>query len=187
VECHDNYTFYDFGFYALKESDSKVKDAARIALSLILLSIGVPFIHAGQEFFRTKRGVENAYNASDYINAIDYKRRDENIDIVNMVSDLIEIRKKYDCFRIAKKSEVLERVHTLEGATTLHTAGIMCENKDCQLYIFAKNDKSEYKVDVVSSEMIFDGFRKCSIKGDSYTLKEPGIYVIRKDSNVICR
>ena len=32
-----------------------------------------------------------------------------------------------------------------------------------------------------------DGFRKCSIKGDSYTLKEPGIYVIRKDSNVICR
>ena len=187
VECHDNYTFYDFGFYALKESDSKVKDAARIALSLILLSIGVPFIHAGQEFFRTKRGVENAYNASDYINAIDYKRRDENIDTVNMVRDLIEIRKEYDCFRISKKSEVLERVHTLEGATTLHTAGIMCENKDCKLYIFAKNDKSEYKVDVVSSEMIFDGFRKCSIKGDSYTLKEPGIYIIRKDSNVICR
>ena len=181
VECHDNYTFYDFGFYALKESDDRVKDAARLALSLIILSIGVPFIHAGQEFFRTKRGVENAYNASDYINAIDYRRRDENIDTVNMVRDLISIRKKYYCFRISDKQEVLERVHTLEGATTLHTAGIMCEDEEARLYIFTKNDKSEYKVDLCSSEMIFNGFRKCSIKQNTYVLKEPGVYIIRKD------
>jgi hypothetical protein len=98
-----------------------------------------------------------------------------------MVRDLISIRKEYDCFRISRKEEVLERIHTLEGATTLHTAGIMCENKDCSLYIFCKNGKSEYKVDLCSSEMIFDGFKKCSVKKDSYVLKEPGVYIIRKD------
>ena len=32
-------------------------------LSIVLLSQGVPFIHAGQEFYRTKHGEHNSYKS----------------------------------------------------------------------------------------------------------------------------
>lgn len=181
VECHDNYTFYDFGYYALKRKDSDVRNAARLALELILVSIGIPFIHAGQEFFRTKRGIENAYNASDYINAIDYRRRDEYIDNVNMVRDLISIRKEYECFRFSNKEEIEEKIHILDGVTCAHTAGLVAIEKDCSLYVIVKSDRTPFTFNLKDSYMIFDAFKKTSIKKDQYVLEEPGVYIIRKD------
>ena len=38
---------------------------------MVLLSQGIPFIHAGQEFYRTKGGHENSYNAPVRINQLD--------------------------------------------------------------------------------------------------------------------
>ncbi|MCR5231897.1 MAG: type I pullulanase [Acholeplasmatales bacterium] len=181
VECHDNYTFYDYGYYAISQSDEAVRNASRLALELILISIGVPFIHAGQEFFRTKRGVENAYNSSDYINMIDYRRRDEYIDNVNIIRDLIQIRKEYDCFRISTKEEVLERIHKLDGVTTLHTAGLVAQNDGFNLYVIAKNDSCDFELEIGKSEMIFDGFGRCSKKEEKYILQKPGVYIFRKD------
>lgn len=181
VECHDNYTFYDFGYYAISQSDEDVRNASRLALELILISVGVPFIHAGQEFFRTKRGVENAYNSSDYINMIDYRRRDEYMDNVNVIRDLIQIRKEYECFRISTKEEIIDRVHILDGVVTPHTSGLFVENDGFVLYVITKNDNEDFKVNVGKSEMIFDGFGKCSIVNTEFTLQKPGVYIIRKD------
>ena len=181
VECHDNYTFYDYGYYAVSQSDEAVRNASRLALELILISIGVPFIHAGQEFFRTKRGVENAYNSSDYINMIDYRRRDEYIDNVNIIRDLIQIRKEYECFRISKKEEVLERIHKLDGVTTLHTSGLVVECDGYELYVIAKNDSCDFELEIGESEMIFNGFGRCSEKQEKYILQKPGVYIFRKD------
>ena len=45
---------------------------------MVLVSQGVPFIHAGQEFFRTKQGVENSYKSPDSINKIDWNLADKN-------------------------------------------------------------------------------------------------------------
>lgn len=47
----------------------------------VLLNQGIPFIHADQEFFRTKGGIENSYNANDSVNKIDWKRKSKNEDI----------------------------------------------------------------------------------------------------------
>ena len=181
VECHDNYTFYDFGYYAINQSDEQVRNACRLALELILISIGIPFIHAGEEFFRTKRGVENAYNSSDYINKIDYRRRDEYIDNVNVVRDLIQIRKDYECFRLSSKEEIMERVHLLEEITSLHTSCLMIENQGFDLYLVIKNDEEQFTFEIEKSKMIFDGFKKCCIKNNKYIMDKPGVYIIRKD------
>ena len=45
----------------------------KLALSIVLTSQGISFLHAGTEFLRSKKGIENSYNQPDSINAIDKK------------------------------------------------------------------------------------------------------------------
>ena len=42
--------------------------------SLLFASLGVPMLAQGQDFLRSKRGIENTYQRGD-INALDYNRR----------------------------------------------------------------------------------------------------------------
>lgn len=97
VECHDNHTFYDkacfFGF--TKDITKKI---CKSALASVVLSCGIPFIHGGQEFLRTKQGKDNTYNSGDIINRIDWSLMTENIDAVNYLRMLIALRKKYNYF-----------------------------------------------------------------------------------------
>ncbi len=100
VECHDNATTYDkLQISNYDESDEIKKKRLRLALAAIILSQGIPFIHSGQEFFRTKGGLENTYNAGDQVNALDWKRRDAEIKTVEFVKFLIRLRKNNPCFR----------------------------------------------------------------------------------------
>ena len=51
----------------------KRKEAnAKLALSIVLTSQGISFLHAGTEFLRSKQGNDNSFNAGDEINAIDW-------------------------------------------------------------------------------------------------------------------
>lgn len=100
VECHDNATTYDkLQISNYDESDDIKKKRLRLALAAVILSQGIPFIHSGQEFFRTKYGLENTYNAGDQVNALDWKRRDEEIETVELIKFLIRLRKNNPCFR----------------------------------------------------------------------------------------
>lgn len=99
VECHDNMTLYDkisrFDF------DEKTLDnITKFALGLVVFAKGMPFIHSGQEFKRSKQGVENSYNSPDYINLIDWKLMSENIQIVNYLKELLKIRKANPVFKL---------------------------------------------------------------------------------------
>ena len=38
---------------------------------MVILSQGIPFLHAGQEFYRTKQEMKNSYNTNDEINQLD--------------------------------------------------------------------------------------------------------------------
>lgn len=100
VECHDNATTFDkFQISNYDESMSIKKKRLRLALAAVILSQGIPFIHSGQEFFRTKGGLGNTYNAGDQVNAIDWNRRDTEIETVQFVKFLLQLRKKNPCFR----------------------------------------------------------------------------------------
>ncbi len=45
---------------------------AKLAHGAVFLSQGIPFLHAGEEFLRTKHGVENSYNSPDDVNGLDW-------------------------------------------------------------------------------------------------------------------
>lgn len=178
VECHDNYTFFDYGKTVLRGTEEEILDASRLALEIILVSQGVPFIHAGEEFFRTKQGVENSYNTKDEINKIDYDRRDKYIDMVNTVRDLISIRKEYPCLRYFNKRDIEEKIHLLENLCNQNTLALYIEYEK-GFYIVIKNDYKEVSINNKASVMIFDGFKKCNIKKSKYILNTPGVYLFK--------
>ena len=88
VECHDNYTFFDQMKILCKDfSPEEQLDRVRLALSLVVFSQGIPFIHAGEEFLRTKQGVKTR-TADDKINGLIGTTSIRRID---------PILKRYDC------------------------------------------------------------------------------------------
>ena len=91
VECHDNQTLYD---KLANTCDDKEEILRRVkfANALTILSLGIPFIHMGQEIGLSKFGVDNSYNMKN-INNMDWKLLEERIDMAKYVSDLIKVRK----------------------------------------------------------------------------------------------
>ena len=92
VECHDNRTFYDkMAYYG---GDLKLrKKYCRMGIALTAFARGVPFFHSGQEFLRTKKGIDNSYNLPDSINTLDWKRKNEYRDITEYFRKCLKVRK----------------------------------------------------------------------------------------------
>lgn len=106
-ECHDNHVLWD----KLMISNSKDPQAMRkqmhlLSLSIVLTSQGVTFLHAGTEFLRTKRGVENSFNAGDSINAINWNEKAQQKDVFEYVKGLIEMRKAHPAFRMESQKQI---------------------------------------------------------------------------------
>ena len=77
VEAHDNETLFDISQYKLPRSASPA-DRVRVqnlASSIVVLSQGIPFIHAGQEMLRSKSADRNSYDSGDWFNPLDFSYR----------------------------------------------------------------------------------------------------------------
>ena len=75
VEAHDNLTLWDkIKATNPDEDDTTSLNRHKLATTMTMLSQGTPFIHAGQEFARTKGGDENSYKSPDSVNQFDWNR-----------------------------------------------------------------------------------------------------------------
>lgn len=111
IECHDNHTLWDKNRVALHGTDRALRHKVQIlANAAVLLSQGIPFLHSGQEFARTKGNEGNTYNKPDSINHIDYFRRDRNSKVVRDTRTLIDIRKQHKAFRLRTAQEIHDNV-----------------------------------------------------------------------------
>jgi len=111
VESHDNHTMWDrLQLSNPNESEEILKKRHLLGTSLVILSYGVPFLHCGQEFYRTKMGNENSYNAGDTINSIDWARAEREKNVISVIKELISIRKRFNCLRFSLKEELQTHV-----------------------------------------------------------------------------
>jgi len=111
VSCHDNLALFD----KLKIScpDASLADLIamdKLANAVVLTSQGIPFIHAGEEMLRTKKGNHNSYNSPDSINQIDWRWKSENKNVVDYYKNLIQLRKNHPAFYMSKKEDVLKNL-----------------------------------------------------------------------------
>ncbi len=119
--CHDNHTLWDKNVLAARQdtrtdwTEEMLKDAQKLSGAIILTSQGIPFIHAGQEFCRTKDFDENSYNSPISVNALDYARKAEFIDVYNYYKGLIEIRKSHKAFRMRTEQQIKDNLEMINA------------------------------------------------------------------------
>ncbi|KEK24170.1 pullulanase [Bacillus gaemokensis] len=107
VEAHDNHTLWDkLSLTNPETSEATKRQMHKLASSIILTSQGIPFIHAGQEFLRTKGGDHNSYKSSDAVNQLDWQRLATYTDEVEYMKGLIKLRKEHPAFRLTTKEEI---------------------------------------------------------------------------------
>lgn len=106
-ECHDNATVYDKFFVSNSFESEETRKRRQLLLNMVLLvSQGIPFFHSGQEFYRSKGGRTNTYNILDYINSLNWDLEDQNIDSIELIKQVICLRKENDCFKYETATEV---------------------------------------------------------------------------------
>ena len=122
VSCHDDMCLVD----RLKSSIPGItpEELARLdklAQTAVFTSQGVPFIYAGEEVMRDKKGVHNSYQSPDSVNAIDWKRKTEHADVFAYYKGLIQLRKNHPAFRLGDAGLVREHLEFLsvEGSNVV--------------------------------------------------------------------
>lgn len=136
VECHDNHTLWDRLLLTnSKDNESDRKKIHQLATGITLLSQGVPFIHAGQEWFRSKQGDENSYNSGDRINQLDWNKRETEDENIEFIKRLITLRKKHNVFRLASKQEIKRRFHVLDTPNPTFGFTLLGDSEDFSIYV----------------------------------------------------
>lgn len=169
IEAHDNLPLYDVIAQSIKkdpaipENDIEIHQRIRLGNLMILTSQGTAFLHAGQEYGRTKQWlaegvpeqkyhaledetgqvfgyfIHDSYDSSDAINKFDWsKAADSDQYPVNTVTreyttGLIELRKSTNAFRLGEKQLVDRNVSFIDAP----------ELKDSDLVIAYKNESTD--------------------------------------------
>ena len=102
VESHDNMTLVDKITASVKDAKpADIAQLSQLAGSIALLSQGMPFIQAGQEFLRSKGGDSNSYKSSDLVNSLKWGTQSANSATVKYYKGIIALRKAHPAFRMA--------------------------------------------------------------------------------------
>lgn len=111
VECHDNLTLYDKLLITNSANTSEERNRIQLCcIAATMLAQGTPFLHAGMEFNRTKKGNGNSYNSGDKINMISWDSVDKYQDNIKAVKDFIKIRKTFKCFNLTDRKTILNSI-----------------------------------------------------------------------------
>mgnify|MGYP000755852791 CR=1 FL=1 len=157
VSCHDDMCLAD----RLKATmpDASVEELAalqKLAETFVFTSQGVPFIFAGDEMMRDKKGVHNSYNSPDSINTIDWKNKTAHKDVFEYVKGLIAMRKAHPAFRMGDADMVRRQLEFLPVENTNVVAFILKDNANGDSWkniIVALNSRAEpVKLDIPSGK-----------------------------------
>lgn len=111
VSCHDDLMLTDKLRKSMPDAtDEERKAAAKLAQTIVFTSQGTPFMFAGEEIFRDKKGVHNSYKSPDSINAIDWTLKDRNHDQFEYYKGLIALRKAHPAFRMTTADDIAKHL-----------------------------------------------------------------------------
>ena len=101
VSCHDDMCLVDRLKSGIPDITSEqLARLDKLAQTAVFTSQGIPFIYAGEEVMRDKKGVHNSFESPDSINAIDWNRKTLHEDVFTYYKRLISLRKAHPAFRM---------------------------------------------------------------------------------------
>lgn len=120
VSCHDDMCLVD----RLKASVPGLKDMTRsqadrlaelvrldlLAQTAVFTSQGVPFMLAGEEMLRDKKGLHNSFASPDSINEFNWDNLKQYPQVFEYYSNLIKLRRNHPAFRLGTAEAVREHL-----------------------------------------------------------------------------
>ncbi len=168
LSCHDDWTLWDKLVYTMDprkkygELDERIIRANKLAAAIYFSCQGRLFMHAGEEFGRTKEGIKNSYCSSAEVNRIDWNRAWENRDLVDYYRGLIALRKQLPGV-VDLTATACKRLLWVENEGA-HCAVASMDNRggdspwDQLLFVFNCGDESmEYTVPQRTWQVLVDG------------------------------
>lgn len=118
AEAHDNLTLWDKLLCTTAPEDERERlKMMKLAHAIILTSQGIPFLHAGQDFARTKGGDPNSYQSPDRVNQLVWERKGEFAELFAYTKALIQLRKERPALRLRRGPEVRSKLRFLNFKT----------------------------------------------------------------------
>lgn len=176
VDCHDNHTLWDRLLLSATEfSETERIQMHKLAVTIVLTSQGISFLHAGVEFLRTKQGVENSYKSPDEINKIDWSRKSKYKEVNNYIKQLITFRKNHPAFRMLRTEDIVNNLQFL-NIQERNLVGYQISNNANgdnwkNIVVIFNSNRTEKKV------MIPDGEWTLVLNGQE--INEQGIQIIK--------
>ena len=115
VSCHDDLCLVDRLRAVLPQiEEEEIARLSLLAHTAVLTAQGTPFLFAGEELLRQKRGVRNSYKSVDTVNAIDWRNKAHHFDVFTYLRRLIEMRKSHPAFRLSTATQVKKYLQFLD-------------------------------------------------------------------------
>ncbi|MBQ8538215.1 MAG: type I pullulanase, partial [Ruminococcus sp.] len=149
ASAHDNLTLWDKLLKSnwvkdFNTTDPRIIEQNKLSAAFVMMSLGVPFMLAGEEFARTKQGVHNSYKSPDSINSIDWSRTIEYKELVDYYKGLIDIRKKFPILTDSSEEAVHKTYMTYNGKVIAGTiANINASSNEYKYMAIVVNNTPE--------------------------------------------
>lgn len=111
VSCHDDLCLTDKMRKSMPDATDSVRmRVARLAQTIVFTSQGTPFMFAGEEIFRDKKGVHNSFKSPDEVNAIDWSLKRKNCEQFDYYRNLIDLRRSHPAFRMTNADDIAKHI-----------------------------------------------------------------------------
>jgi glycogen operon protein len=150
ITCHDGFTLMDLVSYSAKHNEANGennmdgsndnhswnwgcegpsddpeinklrKRLIKNAVSILMLSHGIPMLLAGDEIGRTQNGNNNAYCQDNAVSWINWDLLNENKEIYNFFEKIIAFRKKHPILRVKEHYETLDSLGSRYPEVSFH-------------------------------------------------------------------
>lgn len=120
VSCHDDMCLVD-RLKATMPAGTTPEELARLdklAQTAVFTSQGIPFVYAGEEIMRDKKGVHNSFQSPDSINAINWDNKTLYKEVFDYYKGLIALRKAHPAFRMSSSGEVREHLEFIPAGSS---------------------------------------------------------------------
>ena len=216
ITCHDGFTLYDLVSYNDKHNldngennndgcndnnswncgvegeteDIYVKNLRKKqiknAITILLISRGVPMLLAGDEMCNTQFGNNNAYCHDNEISWIDWNKLNENRDVFNYFRKIIALRKKHPVFRNIFYDKGYNKTGypevSIHGKKPWDNGNL---NNALTFAIMYVEDKEKYKVDVDSFIYIAINMHWEAHEFELPIIPEGKVWHLYSDTNIV--
>ncbi len=192
ASCHDDMCLVDKlrSRKPAGATEAEIQKFNKLAQTVVFTAQGVPFIFAGEEVYRDKKGVNNTYISPDSINQIDWDNKTVYNDIFTYYQGLIALRKAHPAFRMTSLDMMKKHLKFVELGVPNVVAFTLSDNANGDswkdILVIYNGNRKNINVELPEGEwnvVIHDG--KASPATPLFTVQNPKFVVGASSASIM--